>query len=92
MKKCFIISALLSLLGMSPVYSQVNLSDMDLASTDSLQKSRIRYFSPGNGGRDKVWNFSGKLSSKESSQVKFVKDSTGIVSIMEHTQKKKRYE
>ena len=83
MKNYFFISAFALLFKVSPVYSQVNLSDMDLASTDSLQKSRIRYFSPGNGGRDKVWNFSGKLSSKESSQVKFVKDSTGIVSIME---------
>lgn len=83
MKKCFIISTLLSLLGMSPVYGQVNLSDMDLASTDSLQKNRIRFFFSGKGGRDKVWDFSGKLNSKESSQVKFVKDSTGVVSVLE---------
>lgn len=83
MKKCFFISTFLLLSGMSPVYSQVNLSDMDLASSDSLEKSRIRYFSPGKEGRDKVWDFTGKLSSKESSQVRFTKDSIGVVSIME---------
>jgi hypothetical protein len=83
MKKCFFISALVMLFAELPIYSQVNMSDMDLASTDSLQKSRIRYFSPGNGGRGKVWDFSGKLSSKESSQVKFLKDSTGVVSVLE---------
>lgn len=50
---------------------------------DSLKKSRIRYFSPGKGGRNRVWDFSKKLSSKESSQVMFMKDSTGILSIVE---------
>ena len=50
---------------------------------DSLQKSRIRYFSPGNGGRNKVWDFSRKLSSKGSAQVMFLTDSTGVVTVVE---------
>ncbi len=50
---------------------------------DSLQKSRIRYFSPGNGGRNKVWDFSKKLSSKGSAQVMFLTDSTGVVTVVE---------
>ena len=71
------------LFGVTSIYSQVNLSDMDLASADSLQKSRIRYFSPGKGGQNRVWDFSRKLGSKESSQVMFLKDSTGVVSVVE---------
>ena len=77
-----IISAL-ALLFATPIQSQVILSEMDPASTDSLRKSRIRYFSPGMGGRDKVWDFSEKLGSKGSSQVMFMKDSTGVVSFKE---------
>ena len=50
---------------------------------DSLQKSKIRYFSPGNGGENRVWDFSKKLKSKESSQIMFMKDSTGVLSITE---------
>lgn len=65
------------------VHGQVNLSEMEPASSDSLLKSRIRYFSPGMGGRGKVWDFSGKLGSKGSSQIMFMKDSTGVVSIIE---------
>ena len=68
---------------MTSVYSQVSLSEMDLASTDSLQKNRIRYFSPGIGGRNKVWDFTQKLGSNESAQVLFAKDSTGVVSVIE---------
>ena len=83
MKRLFFISTLTLLFGIIPVYGQVNLSDMELASADSLQKSRIRYFSPGKGGRNRVWDFSEKLKSKESSQVMFVKDSAGIVSVTE---------
>lgn len=83
MKRIFFISALAWLFGMQPICAQVNLSDMDLASTDSLIKSRIRYFSPGNGGRGKVWDFSKKLGSKESLQVMFMKDSTGVISVTE---------
>ena len=77
------ISALALLFGISSAYSQVNLSEMALESTDSLLKSRIRYFSPGNGGRNKVWDFSDKLGSKGSSPVMFMKDSTGTVAIIE---------
>lgn len=68
---------------MTVVYGQVNLSDMDFASADSLQKSRIRYFSPGKGGRKRVWDFTKKLGSKASSQVMFMKDSIGVVSVFE---------
>lgn len=50
---------------------------------DSLQKSRIRYFSPGNGGQNKVWDFSEKLSSKGSAQVMFLTDSTGVLTVVE---------
>lgn len=83
MKNIYFISALVLLFGITSVQGQVNLSGMELASSDSLQKSRIRYFSPGKGGRDRVWDFSGKLHSKGSSQVKFVKDSMGVVSFIE---------
>lgn len=83
MKIRVFISALSLLLGITSVYGQVNLSEMVPASTDSLQKSRIRYFSPGKGGSNKVWDFSGKLGSKESAQVMFAKDSTGVVSVIE---------
>ena len=62
-------------------YGQVNLSDMSPASTDSLHKCKIRYFSPGTGGKNRVWDFSKKLGSKGSSQVKFMKDSNGVVSV-----------
>ena len=77
------ISALALLFGITSAYSQVNLSEMALESTDSLLKSRIRYFSPGNGGRNKVWDFSNKRGSKGSSQVMFMKDSTGTVAVIE---------
>ena len=83
MKRIVIISALTWLFGIQTTCAQVNLADMNLASTDSLIKNKIRYFSPGNGGRDKVWDFSKKLTSKESMQVKFMKDSTGVISITE---------
>ena len=35
------------------------------------------------GGRNKVWDFSGKFGSKGSSKVMFMKDSTGVVSFIE---------
>jgi hypothetical protein len=54
---------------------------MSPASTDSLHKCKIRYFSPGTGGKNRVWDFSKKLGSKGSSQVKFIKDSNGVVSV-----------
>ena len=88
MKTYFLISALALLFGMTPAHAQVNhgqvnLSGMAPASSDSLLRSRIRYFSPGMGGRNRVWDFSGKLGSKGSSQVMFMKDSTGVVSVIE---------
>ena len=82
MKLYPVIQALL-LLGTTSVYGQINLSAMDSLSADSLQKSEIRYFSPGKGGVDRVWDFSQKLGSKASSQVMFAKDSTGVISIIE---------
>ena len=74
MKIRVFISALSLLFGITSVYGQVNLSEMVPASTDSLQKSRIRY---------KVWDFSQKLGSKGAEQVMFMKDSTGVVSVIE---------
>ena len=50
---------------------------------DSLQKSQIRYFSPGKGGKQKVWDFTDKLKSKQSLQVTFMTDSTGVLSVNE---------
>ena len=58
MKSYCLISALALLFGITSVHGQVNLTEMDSPSADSLQKSRIRYFSPGMGGRNKVWDFS----------------------------------
>lgn len=52
-------------------------------SVDSLQKSKIRYFSPGKEGRNRVWDFSGKLKTRETSQVMFMTDSTGVLSVIE---------
>lgn len=83
MKIYFLISSLTLLFGITSVYGQVNLSGMEPASADSLVKSRIRYFSPGMGGRNRVWDFSRKLHSKGSSQVMFMKDSTSVVSFIE---------
>ena len=83
MKSWFYIAVLAQLSWITSVYGQINLSDMDLATTDSIQKSRIRYFSPGNGGKDRIWDFSQKLKSKESSQVMFMKDSVGVISVIE---------
>lgn len=82
MKLYPVIQALLLLVTAS-VYGQINLSAMDSLSTDSLQKSEIRFFSPGKGGVNRVWDFSRKLGSKVSSQVMFAKDSTGVISIIE---------
>ena len=77
------VSALLLQLGIVSVYGQVHLSDMEPSTSDSLQKSKIRYFSPGEGGKKRVWDFSKKLGSKNSSQVTFMTDSTGALSIIE---------
>ena len=71
MKTYFLISALALLFGMIPAHGQVNLSGMAPASSDSLLRSRIRYFYPGMGGRNRVWDFSGKLGSKGSLQVMY---------------------
>ena len=82
MESLFLISVL-ALLSVTTVHGQVNLSGMEPTSADSLLKSRILYFSPGMGGRNKVWDFSEKLRSKGASQMKFMKDSTGVVSFIE---------
>ena len=83
MKLYLLIAAFLLQLGITPISGQMRLSYMDLGSTDSIQKSPLRYFYPGNGGRNRVWDFSKKLSSRESFQVMFMKDSTGVVSVRE---------
>ena len=83
MNKLLFLSALALLCGITKGYGQVNLSAMEPTAMDSLQKSKIRYFSPGNGGRNKVWDFSKKLNSRESGQVMFMKDSAGVLSIAE---------
>lgn len=79
----FFIATVALLLVTTAVYGQIHLSDMEPASADSLQKNQIRYFSPGKGGADRVWNFSGKLRSKKSAQMMFMTDSTGILSVTE---------
>ena len=71
MKLKLLLPLLLS--GAISVYGQVNLSGMASESTDSLQKCKIRYFSPSRGGMNRVWDFSKKLGSKESSQVMFMR-------------------
>lgn len=81
--KTYLLQAFLLMFGITAAHGQVNLSDMAVNSSDSLQKSKIRYFSPGKGGKDRVWEFSRKLGSKESSQVMFYKDSTGVISVVE---------
>ena len=83
MKPYFFVSAFVLQFGITTAYGHVNLSDMPIESSDSLQKSKIRYFSPGKGGKDRVWDFSRKLGSKESAQVMFFKDSTGVISVVE---------
>ena len=59
----FALSALALLFGITSIHAQVNLSGMTPESSNSLQKNRIRYFPPGRGGSDMVWDFSGKLGS-----------------------------
>jgi hypothetical protein len=54
MKPYPLIQTLLLLIGATSVYGQVNILEMSLASFDSLQKCRIRYFSPGKGGRGRL--------------------------------------
>lgn len=63
------------------VFGQINFHDMALDSQDSLRKSYIRNFSLGSGGRNKIWDFSNKLSSKHSQKIMFAKDSTNVISI-----------
>ena len=82
MRKTLIAQALV-LFGCITSYGQVNLSRMGTDSCDSLQKSRIRYFSPGKSGKDKVWDLTERLTSAEASQVLFTKDTAGVVSILE---------
>lgn len=78
-----LLATMLLLGGSLSASCQINLSGLEPSSTDSLQKNRIRYFSPGSGGKNKVWDFSRKLSSKESSQIMFMKDSTNMISVIE---------
>ena len=81
MKNGIVISAILLQFVAASSFAQINLSSMDVASSDSLQRCKIRHFSPGNSGLKKVWNLSGKLSSNRSDKVLITKDSTDIVSV-----------
>lgn len=83
MKQNKLIVFLMSLFVVTSASGQVSFSGMGNDSADSLQKCSIRYFTPGKGGRGKVWDFSRKLSSRATSQVMFLKDSTGVVSVVE---------
>ena len=56
--KTYLLQSFLLLFGIAAAHGQVNLSDMAIDSSDSLQKSKIRYFSPGKGRKDEVWRFS----------------------------------
>lgn len=82
MKRTFLLQALILHLGAIAVYGQVNMAEMGIASSDSLQKCKIGFFTPGNGGNNRVWDFTQKLSSNETSQVIFLKDSTEVISIL----------
>lgn len=81
MKNGIVVSAILLQFVAASSFAQINLSSMDVASSDSLQRCKIRHFSPGNSGLKKVWNLSGKLSSNRSDKVLITKDSTDIVSV-----------
>ena len=74
-----------SLLKVLIVLAMCSLVSIELQgqTVDSLQKNKIRYFSPGNGGRGKVWDFSKKLGSKGSVQVMIMTDSTGVLTVIE---------
>lgn len=78
-----IVFAFLLQFGINPIHGQIRMSAMDWDSADSLQKSRIRIFSPGKSGRNKVWDFTKKLYYKDSHKVMFMKDSTGVISVAE---------
>ncbi len=56
--KTYLLQSFLLLFGIAAAHGQVNLSGMPNESSDSLQKSKIRHFSPGKGGKDEVWSFS----------------------------------
>lgn len=83
MRHIFIFQFVMLLFWSVSAEGQINLSSMDVESSDSLQKSSIRYFAPGFGGMNKVWDFSSRLSSKNTTQVMFRKSKSGIVSVTE---------
>ena len=51
--KTYLLQSFLLLLGITAAHGQVNLSGMPNESSDSLQKSKIRHFSPGKVERTK---------------------------------------
>lgn len=81
MKNCFFIATITLLFMTTTVCGQINLSGIEPESSDSLQRNQIRYFPPGKGGKNMVWDFSGKLRSKNSAQVTFMTDSAGVLSV-----------
>lgn len=40
---------------MTSLHGQVRLPDMEVASSDSLQKNKIHYYSPSSGGKHQLW-------------------------------------
>lgn len=68
------------------MFGQVNFSQMTPNYSDSLQKNDIHFFLAGKGGKNKLWNFSQKLSSKLSNKVMFSKDSTNVISVVDNGQ------
>ncbi len=85
MNRYYYLQTFALLIGMLSAHGQVNLAEMDITSSDSLQKSRISFFSPGTGGMNRIWDFSQKLSSDGSVQVMFQKDSAEVLSVAEPT-------
>lgn len=79
MKKAFIVFHVLVMQFIATVaYGQIRLYDMPPLAIDSLQKNKIRSFSPGMGGKNKVWDFTRNLGSKESYKIMFEKDSNNV--------------
>ena len=80
MKKALIVFHVLAMQFIATIAcGQISLSDMPPLAIDSLQKNKIRSFSPGMGGKNKIWDFSRKLVSKESYKIMFKNDSSNVI-------------
>ena len=60
--KTYLLQSFLLLFGITAAHGQVNLSDMPNDSSDSLQKSKIWYFSPCKGRKDRICSFLQRIS------------------------------